>query len=408
MREFQFFSQNLRLFLCSVFCLFSTQFLPNVSAQQDTNLPPQIVDHSDPDIKIQNGASTVVKCTIRYLGSYTVTFQRLSDGKNGQVNINPLTKGTTIYSPDHLDKYQVRHDDQSETWELTINKLTEEDEGIIECAVQTQPPTRQQFMITVEEPPIIINEKTSKDFSVKEYDEMELKCDATGDPKPEITWTRHGGAPLPIGGQEWKGPVMHVHRVLREDRGTYVCEARNSAGSIQRDINVEVQFAPSIEFFRPVIVEHVDNRYRRQQGYTEIGGSYAELDCDVIAAPRLQGDGVYWYVLDQRTQGRNRIEPKKNPEKYHILTIPQANNEVISKLTIKNFVSTDFRTYVCEAKNVEGSKEETIPLNDRRDADYVVIDGSKDGWSGGGVVLPSAPLVISVGTLLSAILMLRN
>ena len=59
---------------------------------------------------------------------------------------------------------------------------------------------------------------------------------------------------------------MHIHRVLREDRGTYRCEARNRAGLIQRDINVEVQFAPSIETFRPVIVEHANNQYRREQG----------------------------------------------------------------------------------------------------------------------------------------------
>ena len=41
----------------------------------------------------------------------------------------PITQGKVIFSPDHLDKYQIRHDDQSENWELTINKLTEEDEG---------------------------------------------------------------------------------------------------------------------------------------------------------------------------------------------------------------------------------------------------------------------------------------
>ena len=61
--------------------------------------------------------------------------------------------------------------------------------------------------------------------------------------------------------------------------------------------------------------------------YTEIEGSYAELDCDVIASPRLTGEGVYWYLLDPRTQGRNRIQPEKStPGKYSIQTIAQVRN----------------------------------------------------------------------------------
>lgn len=358
-----------------------TLLLLFVGTAMPQNLPPQIVDHSKPILNIQNGASTMVFCTIRYLGNYEVTFQRLTTGTTGNIEPMPITQGKVVFSPDHLDKYQIRHDDQSETWELTINKLTEEDEGNYECAVQTRPPTRQQFLISVEEPPIIENHLTSKDSGVKEFSKLDLKCSARGDPEPTITWTRHGDAPLPIGGRSWVGSKMHIHRVLREDRGTYRCEARNSAGVIHRDIRVEVQFAPSIEAFRPIIVEHVENAYRRQQGYTEIEGSYAELDCDVIASPRLSGDGVYWYVLDPRTQGRNRIQPEKMKNKYSIQTIAQANNEVISKLTIRNFLDTDFATYVCEASNTEGIKEETIPLREYRDAEFITISGNEVQWS---------------------------
>ena len=52
------------------------------------NLPPQIVDHSNPIIQIRNGASTMVFCTIRYLGDYEVTFQRLTTGTTGNVRPN--------------------------------------------------------------------------------------------------------------------------------------------------------------------------------------------------------------------------------------------------------------------------------------------------------------------------------
>jgi hypothetical protein len=374
-----------------------------------SNLPPQIVDHSEAIIKIRNGGSTVVYCTIRYLGNYAVTFQRLKTINAQKTEVTPLTQGLVVFSPDHLDKYQIRHDDASEMWELTINKLTELDEGKYQCAVQTEPVTYKDFMISVEEAPTFDNQKTTNDQTVKENEKMDLKCYATGDPDPTITWTRHGDAPLPIGGRSWVGSKMHIHRVLREDRGTYRCTASNSAGTVKRDIRVEVQFAPSIEAFRPIIVEHVENEYRRQQGYTEIDGSYAEVDCDVIASPRLTGSGtgqgVIWFKLE-KTSGRNMvwnlIEPSK---KYRIQTIAQANNEVISKLVITDFNDSDLKKYKCKARNTEGSQEETISLLNRREADHIVINGDIEQWSAAPRIgHTAAPMAIAVGLAVAALL----
>ena len=68
------------MFVTALFLL-----LTLVASVMPQNLPPQIVDHSDPTIQIRNGASTVVFCTIRYLGDYEVTFQRLTTGTTGNV-----------------------------------------------------------------------------------------------------------------------------------------------------------------------------------------------------------------------------------------------------------------------------------------------------------------------------------
>ncbi len=48
-------------------------------------------------------------------------------------------------------------------------------------------------------PPTLIATQTSSDMIVKEGDNVELMCNASGKPPPTIEWTRLGNALLPIG-----------------------------------------------------------------------------------------------------------------------------------------------------------------------------------------------------------------
>ena len=57
---------------------------------------------------------------------------------------------------------------------------------------------------------------------------LTLKCSATGDPQPVITWRRQG-AQLPVGRSHVSKEALVINSVKLEDAGNYTCVA-TSAG----------------------------------------------------------------------------------------------------------------------------------------------------------------------------------
>jgi len=57
---------------------------------------------------------------------------------------------------------------------------------------------------------------------------LTLKCSATGDPQPVISWKRHG-AQLPVGRSRVSKGALIINSVKLEDAGNYTCVA-TSAG----------------------------------------------------------------------------------------------------------------------------------------------------------------------------------
>jgi len=54
-----------------------------------------------------------------------------------------------------------------------------------------------------------------------------LKCNASGDPHPKITWTKAG---VPTSQFNDSGYVLHLVNVQKKDAGSYICTASNGFG----------------------------------------------------------------------------------------------------------------------------------------------------------------------------------
>ena len=52
-------------------------------------------------------------------------------------------------------------------------------------------------------------------------------CNASGDPHPNITWTKNG---VPARQFNASGYLLHLVDVKREDAGSYICTASNGFG----------------------------------------------------------------------------------------------------------------------------------------------------------------------------------
>ena len=62
------------------------------------------------------------------------------------------------------------------------------------------------------------------------------RCTANGDPVPTITWLRPSGINIPV-----QGGVPQFGALTRDDSGTYVCVASNSAGDVRSEFEITVQ-----------------------------------------------------------------------------------------------------------------------------------------------------------------------
>lgn len=77
--------------------------------------------------------------------------------------------------------------------------------------------------------------KELKDLTVNDGESLTLSCNVTGDPEPQVTWTKNN---KPLSSSEvvdlkYKNGVatLRINEVYPEDEGEYVCKATNSIGT---------------------------------------------------------------------------------------------------------------------------------------------------------------------------------
>ena len=87
-------------------------------------------------------------------------------------------------------------------------------------------------------PKVIIS---SSQITVNEFDTVSLTCSATGNPKPQLSWSKTTGS-LPSNRIKTTADgVMQIHDVRAEDTGTYKCVGNNVLGNDEKTTQVVVQ-----------------------------------------------------------------------------------------------------------------------------------------------------------------------
>ena len=85
------------------------------------------------------------------------------------------------------------------------------------------------------EPPSISN-GANRTLDVEKGDDVPLHCDANGDPIPLVTWRKDGRILV----QSNTTTSIFITNIELRDAGTYVCTAKNRAGSVSQSILVRV------------------------------------------------------------------------------------------------------------------------------------------------------------------------
>lgn len=93
------------------------------------------------------------------------------------------------------------------------------------------------------------------DVTVKAGRNAELKCAATGQPPPTVSWQKDGGVNFPAARQRRmkvypEDSHFYILNVEADDQGVYSCKAQNAAGTIMSNVTVTVLETP--DFVRPM------------------------------------------------------------------------------------------------------------------------------------------------------------
>jgi len=137
---------------------------------------------------------------------------------------------------------------------LTIPRASPDNSGIYVCTVTgpTGDSQKAQARVTVQGfsggPPTVRIEPEMQ--TIGQGKSTELRCIATGNPPPKVTWTKVG-EDLTSPSLVVSGTTIMVRNAVVADRGMYLCSAENPAGSARASsiLEVEPREVPTIDIF---------------------------------------------------------------------------------------------------------------------------------------------------------------
>ncbi|KAM6165457.1 hemicentin-1 [Erethizon dorsatum] len=187
-------------------------------------VPPTIADEPT-DLLVTKQAPAVITCM-----ASGVPLPSIHWTKNG---IRLLPRG---------DGYRILSSGAIEIFATQLNHA-----GRYTCAARNAAGSAHRYVtLYVQEPPVIQPQPSELDVIL--YNPILLPCEATGTPSPFISWQKEGINVITSGKSHAALPSgsLQISRAVREDAGTYMCVAQNSAGTALGKIKLNVQVPPVI------------------------------------------------------------------------------------------------------------------------------------------------------------------
>ncbi|XP_068454510.1 basement membrane-specific heparan sulfate proteoglycan core protein isoform X9 [Clinocottus analis] len=218
---------------------------------------------------------------------------------------------------------------------LTITNARPMDHGAYRC-VASNPfgITHTIVSLIVKESPVAVVTPVGP-IHIRVGEPINLECQASGEPRPSVSWHRLDSnrktmlsSPVPME----SNAVMQILVARPEDRGTYVCTARNNEGTTETKVEVvveggsQVPTVPRASVPEPLMVV--------------VEGKVATLRCQAHGLP---APTITWSKLRSPLPWRHKL--------------------VNNSLVLPTVGRQDSGEYICTATNNMGSSEVTIMLD---------------------------------------------
>lgn len=351
------YQQKLGMFAGIFYLLFLAASVTGRSSSDDGEYPPspnfQVAETPrEPsfivparNVTVVAGRKAILPCSVEYLKSHKVIWTN--------------QRHTLLTMRDRRITDDVRimvvRDHQGE-WNLHIRDVEPTDQGQYNCQINTHPVKINKVNLFVLVQPTLHPEMSSKDKTAKEGDTVELVCNVSGIPHPNVTWYRksiNGKKPKErvgmtgdglntcvlccVPGIGMTGEVLMIHNISRYCNDMYECVADNGvANAVNHVIKVTVFFPP--EIYLPT---------------KRIGQALAKetiLECKITAMP--QGVTVW----------RKNGTELQTGWKYRVDAYSDDDYTITLSLRIRQISKEDYGVYTCVASNRLGHDEETMIL----------------------------------------------
>ncbi|XP_022251810.1 lachesin-like [Limulus polyphemus] len=187
------------------------------------------------------GDNVHLECSVEYASQYPVLWAKIN--YNNPFNNLFISSDSSKILPDPRYSVVQNTDGTTNTYTLQITKIQEIDAGLYQCQViiGTSNKIKADVLVYVRIPPIISDNSTRSSITSTGAT-VSLNCYASGYPDPQISWRRENNDLLPSGVAVYRGNVLTIHNITKDDRGTYYCVADNGVGrGARRNIGVEVE-----------------------------------------------------------------------------------------------------------------------------------------------------------------------
>ncbi|CAH0384372.1 unnamed protein product [Bemisia tabaci] len=293
---------------------------------------PTISYISQEQIKDIGGNAEIV-CSVSYAEEYPVLWSKTDKKKQTSLLIST---GTTLILKS--ERFKIRHVPASMSYVLTINDLQETDAGVYQCQViiTLQNKITAETDLVVRRPPVI-SDNSTRSLVVSEGQSIQLECYANGFPPPKVSWRRENNRALATGASIYRGNVLKIANITKDDRGTYYCTAENGVGrGAGRHIAVEVEFPPSVKVVRPRLGQALQYDM--------------DLECHIEAYPP---PAVIWMKDDVALT---------NNQHYSISQYATADELTDTTLRVITIEKRQYGKYQCKAANKLGSSAGEVEL----------------------------------------------
>ncbi|KAL7042764.1 hypothetical protein ACKWTF_001270 [Chironomus riparius] len=288
------------------------------------------------NVTVAVSRDAVLTCSVHDLYQFKVAWLRVDTQTILTIQHHIITKNHRI-SITNTEK---------KIWELKIKEVKESDRGWYMCQINTDPMKSQMGYLNVVVSPDILDDPTSNDVIIQEYENVTVSCTASGSPEPTILWKREGhNKKLYIDNKESEtfiGTILRIPYITRHQAGAYLCIASNGIPPTKsKRIKVVVNFKPKIFTHHRVIHAAI--------------GQKVMLECLTESFPNSVN---YWMRANPDFSSNDYVMGGS----YNTSIDSYGAYEVKMKLLVKLISVHDFGVYKCIAKNALGNSEEIIKL----------------------------------------------